>query len=137
MSDDNSRENERRSSKDITVSDGHGDREEELESENTDEEQSGGPEIREEISHLKTGTIPAIVMLLGGLATSVYCFARQYDVLLTLELVLAALVIFLILGGIVKAILDKIAIKKTIIVDVPEEEDEEEEAGETEAEEQE
>lgn len=95
-----------------------------------DEEQQDGPEVREEITHLKTKTIPAIVMLLGGLVTSIYCFVRQYSVLMTLSYVFASLVIFLIVGGIVKLILDKITLKKLVIVDVPEEGDSEDGADE-------
>ncbi len=94
------------------------------------EGQADGSGVREELSHLKTKTIPAIVMLLGGLATSILCFVRQYSVLWTLQLVFLSLVVFLIFGGIVKLVLDRITLKKIIIVDVPEDEEEAEENGE-------
>ncbi len=94
------------------------------------EGQADGSGVREEYSHLKTKTIPAIVMLLGGLATSVFCFVMGYGILDSLLRVFVSLVVFLIFGGIVKIILDKITLKKIIIVDVPEDEEEEESAEE-------
>ena len=49
---------------------------------------------------------------------------------MTLSYVFASLVIFLIVGGIVKLILDKITLKKLVIVDVPDEGDSEDGADE-------
>ena len=101
------------------------------ESPDNTEEKVDGSAAREEISHLKTKTIPAIVMLLGGLVTSITCFVRRYTVMMTLWRVLLALVVFLILGGIVKFILDKITLRKIVIVDQPEDEEKSAENGET------
>ena len=53
-----------------------------------------------------------------------------YGILDSLLRVFVSLVVFLIFGGIVKIILDKITLKKIIIVDVPEDEEEEESAEE-------
>ena len=68
-------------------------------------------EVKEEI-HLKTRPIPALVMLLGGSVTIIICFIRHYEIIHSLELILAALVIFLILGTLAREILDNIVIER-------------------------
>ncbi len=57
---------------------------------------------------LKTKTIPAIVMLLGGLVTSIVTFVNRYTLKDSLLWILLALIVFLILGYIVRAILNRI-----------------------------
>ncbi len=69
--------------------------------------------IAEDVKHLKTKTIPAIVMLLGGLTTAIMCFYYHMDVNSFLLRVLGALLLFWIIGGIVKTVLDKIVIKES------------------------
>ena len=66
--------------------------------------------VKEE--HLKTTTLPAIVMLTAGGATAIMCFVSQYSVLRSLALTLGALVLFLIVGEIAKLILDRIVIRR-------------------------
>ncbi|SKB90581.1 hypothetical protein SAMN06296386_108148 [Lachnospiraceae bacterium] len=68
--------------------------------------------IAAEEKHLKTKTIPAVVMLLGGLATAVMCFMYHMDLLSFLVRVFGSLFFFWVIGGIVKIILDKIVIKE-------------------------
>ncbi len=89
---------------------------EEVEGEGEPEEAPPEPEI-----HLKTKTIPALVMLLGGAVTAVSCFVRHFPIILMLEGILISLVIFLIIGEIIKMLLDRIVIKP------PETEEEDEE----------
>ena len=60
--------------------------------------------------HLKTKTIPAVIMLLGGAATSIMCFISKYALEKSLWLIFGSLLLFLIIGGIVKYLLDKIVI---------------------------
>ena len=74
--------------------------------------------IKEEELHLKTKLIPAIIMLTAGAATAIMAFVRHYPVLLMLELTLGALVVFLIVGEIVKMIFDGVVvIKRFAVVD--------------------
>ncbi|MCR4891719.1 MAG: hypothetical protein K5989_06030 [Lachnospiraceae bacterium] len=61
--------------------------------------------------HLKTRTIPAVIMLMGGLATAIMCFIWNYPPERSLITLLCSLILFLIIGGIAKALLDKIVIK--------------------------
>lgn len=68
--------------------------------------------IAPEEKHLKTKTIPAIVMLIGGLATAIMGFIGHMDPITFLSRVLIALFVCWIIGGIAKMILDKIVIKE-------------------------
>ncbi len=61
--------------------------------------------------HLKTRTIPAVIMLIGGLATGIMCFIWNYPPERSLLTLLCSLILFLIIGGIAKSLLDKIVIK--------------------------
>ena len=71
-------------------------------------------EYEQKKTKLKTTTIPALVMLLGGAATAIAAFVRQYPLLLMLELTFGALIVFLIVGLVVKAILDSIEIVQIV-----------------------
>ena len=67
-------------------------------------------EMQPEIRHLKTKPVPAIVMLLAGLVAAVYTFIQGMDLLRALVIILVTLLIFWIIGGIIKILLDKIEI---------------------------
>lgn len=53
---------------------------------------------------MKLRYIPSFITLLAGAMTSLVCIIKGYDVLYSLELLLIALVIFIIIGYIVQAI---------------------------------
>lgn len=55
---------------------------------------------------MKTKTIPAIVMLAAGFITCVAGIVTHMETLRFLKILLAVLVIFYVLGGIVKLIID-------------------------------
>ncbi len=107
--------------------------EEKTEDENSDEE-----EKKEEPLHLHTKTIPPIVMLFGGAAAAIFTFVRHDPLLTSLEIIFVALVIFLVLGDLIKILLDTIQIvepeEKTGDEDRVIERSSGEEAGETEEE---
>ncbi len=67
--------------------------------------------------HLKTKPIPAIVTLLGGSAVAIDVFIEQFDFKRALVLILAGLVIFLIIGEVVKILLDHIELPNPDAVD--------------------
>lgn len=67
--------------------------------------------------HLKTRPIPAIVTLLGGSAVAIDVFIEQFDFKRSLVLILAGLVIFLIIGEVVKILLDHIELPNPDAVD--------------------
>ncbi|MBR1893037.1 MAG: hypothetical protein IJ815_05865 [Lachnospiraceae bacterium] len=92
-----------------------------------DGKKEGTVTIKEEEVHLKTKTIPAVIMLLAGAVTAIAAFIRHYPVLLMLELTLGALVLFLVIGEIVKIILDRIVVIRRIEVVEEKSEDEAEE----------
>lgn len=56
--------------------------------------------------------IPFIIMLVAGLAACIITIIFKYDVLDALTVILAALIIFYIIGLILKKILDKYLIEK-------------------------
>ncbi|MCR4909544.1 MAG: hypothetical protein K5985_12005 [Lachnospiraceae bacterium] len=94
---------------------------EEAQIEEVEGEEEPAEEVPEPEIHLKTKTIPALVMLLGGSVTAVSCFVRHFPVIMMLEGILISLVIFLIVGEIIKMLLDRIVIKP------PEKEEQDEE----------
>ena len=61
--------------------------------------------------HLKTKSVPAVVMLLGGAATAISCFVRGFPLLKMLFVVFIALFCFWIAGCIIKLLLDRIVIE--------------------------
>ncbi len=67
--------------------------------------------------HLRTKTIPTIVMLFGGGAAAIFTFVRHDSLLTSLEIIFVSLVIFLALGDLIKIILD------SITIEVPEKEE--------------
>ncbi len=79
------------------------------------EEVEGGEEQKEETPppeiHLKTKTIPALVMLLGGAVTAVSSYVRHFSMIMMLESILIALILFLIVGHVIKMLLDRIVIR--------------------------
>jgi len=80
----------------------------------TSEEEEG---VKYEPVHLKTKTIPAIVMLLGGLVVTVDVFIQQLEFKRSLIIILVSLVAFLIVGDIVKILLDRIELPNPEAVD--------------------
>lgn len=83
-----------------------------------------------EIVHLKTKTVPAIVMLLAGLVSSVSTYIQKIPTRNSLIIIFITLIVFLIIGNILKMFLDKIEI--IIPVETPEDEELEDEEVETE-----
>ncbi|MBQ9550011.1 MAG: hypothetical protein IJU87_04285 [Lachnospiraceae bacterium] len=84
---------------------------EETQEEKTEE---GNPDEEEEVVeplHLRTRTVPTIVMLFGGGAAAIFTFVRHDPLLTSLEIIFVALVIFLVLGDIIKLLLDTIEIE--------------------------
>ena len=67
--------------------------------------------------HLKTKPLPAIIMLLGGAAVTIDVFVKQFSVLDSLIAVFLSLVIFLIIGDIVKMIFDRVELPNKNAVD--------------------
>lgn len=80
-------------------------------------------EVEPEIVHLKTKPVPAIVMLLAGLIASISTYVQRIPTKDSLIIILVVLIVFLILGNIIKMLLDKIE----IVIPVEEEEVSEEE----------
>lgn len=69
------------------------------------------PEVEPEKLHLKTKSIPAIIMLLAGLVAAVDTFIQRYPIKKALPVIFLTLLLFLVIGNIVKALLDKIEIE--------------------------
>ena len=62
------------------------------------------------IEHLKTKPVPAIIMLLGGSVSAVYTYMQGRELKDALIIIFVTLLVFLILGEIIKFLLDKIEI---------------------------
>ena len=71
-----------------------------------DEEEQKKPPL-----HLRTKTVPTIVMLFGGGAAAIFTFIRHDSLLISLEIIFVSLVVFLVLGDLIKILLDGIAIE--------------------------
>ncbi len=84
---------------------------EEPQDEKTEEEKQDEEEEVVEPLHLRTKTVPTIVMLFGGGAAAIFTFVRHDPLLTSLEIIFVALVIFLVLGDIIKLLLDTIEIE--------------------------
>lgn len=56
---------------------------------------------------MRTKTIPAIVMLIGGAVACILGITNQYETTHFLKMIFVVLIVFYILGCIVKIILDK------------------------------
>ncbi|GEM_PF-975736 len=63
-----------------------------------------------EIVHLKTKTVPAIVMLLAGSVAAIDTFIQHYPLKNSLIIILATLLIFLFIGEIIKMLLDRVEV---------------------------
>ena len=74
-------------------------------------EQSQEEEKPPEEIHLKTKPVPAVVMLIGGAATAISCYVRNFPLLKMLFVVFVSLVCFWIAGCIIKLLLDRIVIE--------------------------
>ncbi len=75
-----------------------------------------GPE-KPETLHLKTKPVPPIVMLSGGLLVAVVVFVQQLDLKKSLLTILVGLLFFLIIGDLVKLLLDRIEIPNPELMD--------------------
>ena len=60
--------------------------------------------------HLNTKALPAIVMLAGGGTVAITVFVRHFSVLNILIAIFIGLVVFLIIGDIIKAIFDHVVL---------------------------
>lgn len=56
---------------------------------------------------MNTKNIPTIVMLAAALATSIVMYVNDYDLNVTLKMILIVFLVFYILGAFVKWLLDK------------------------------
>ena len=63
-----------------------------------------------EEEHLNTKALPAVVMLLGGAATAISCFVREYPLMRMLVVIFFSLLLFWLIGIGIKMLLDKIVI---------------------------
>lgn len=70
------------------------------------ESDSSLSENEAEVKTLKTKMLPACIMLLGGAVTSVVCFINHYSLKDMSIFVLCSLVVFLILGFLLKKLFD-------------------------------
>jgi hypothetical protein len=102
---------------------------------NTDKEILKEDELLEEeaplIEHLKTKPVPAIVTLLGGAVAAIYTYIQGREPMDALIIILVTLLVFLILGDLIKFLLDKIE----IVVEPEKKEDEASQDEETEGQE--
>lgn len=80
--------------------------------------------------HLKTKPVPAVVMLIGGAATAISCYVREFPLLKMLFVVFISLLCFWIAGCIIKMLLDKIVIQPADEEETEGEEGEEQNDGE-------
>lgn len=62
---------------------------------------------------MNTKNIPTIVMLAAALATSIVMYVNDYDLNVTLKMILIVFLVFYILGALVKRLLDKVCPPKT------------------------
>ncbi len=62
---------------------------------------------------MDTKNIPTIVMLAAALTTSIVMYVNDYDLGVTLKMILIVFLAFYILGAFVKWILDKVCPKET------------------------
>lgn len=69
---------------------------------------------------MRTRYIPSIVMLLAGTITCAFCLVKSYSVVTTLEILLAVLVIFYVIGLIARNLINRII---TIDLEKPEDMD--------------
>nr|MBQ8252678.1 hypothetical protein [Lachnospiraceae bacterium] len=79
---------------------------------------------------METKNIPAIVMLLAGLVTSIVMYRNDYDLNTTLKVVLLVFFVFYIFGSWIKRLLDKFCPVKTEEEEKEGEEDGDEEKAE-------
>ena len=69
-------------------------------------------EQQENYDRLKTKQLPAVVMLLGGAVAVILTYARGFSLREILVIVLASLLVFYILGLVLKRIFDSFKIKQ-------------------------
>ena len=76
-----------------------------------EEKPEGEDEAEKKELHLHTRTVPAMVMLFGGGAAAIFTFIRHDTLLNSLIIIFVSLVVFLVLGDIIKLFLDSITIE--------------------------
>lgn len=74
--------------------------------------EENGEEEENTVTHLHTRQIPTIVMLAGGATAAIFTFVRHDPLLTSLEIIFVALILFLVLGDVIKILLDGITIEK-------------------------
>ena len=74
--------------------------------------EENGEEEENTVTHLHTRQIPTIGMLAGGATAAIFTFVRHDPLLTSLEIIFVALVLFLVLGDVIKILLDGITIEK-------------------------
>lgn len=79
--------------------------------ENTDESEEKKPFDFSKQNQLKTKPIPAITTLLAGAVVSIVTFVNRYPLLKALEMILLFMVIFLLVGDIIKFVIDRFIIE--------------------------
>lgn len=87
-----------------------------------DELQENEEEKEPEKLHLKTKTIPVIVMLTAGLIASVVTYIQHFPLLNSLVIIFVTLLVFLIIGDVIKSVLDLIEYDPPVSEDAAEEE---------------
>ncbi|MCR5747169.1 MAG: hypothetical protein K6G03_05635 [Lachnospiraceae bacterium] len=76
-----------------------------------------GKDDKPETLHLKTKPVPAVIMLVGGLFITVIVFIQQFEFKKALLTILVGMIVFLIVGDIVKMLLDRIEIPNPELMD--------------------
>lgn len=62
-------------------------------------------------NNLNTKMLPPLLMLIAGLIAIIFCLAFRYDIKTTLTIVFFSMLVFAILGTIVKSIADQFNMK--------------------------
>ena len=70
---------------------------------------------------MKTEYIPKVITLLAGAVVCIISIVRHMDTTYSLEILLAALIIFYIIGCITRRIIEKVMTSNRVIKEVPDE----------------
>lgn len=64
---------------------------------------------------MKTEIIPKVITLLAGAVISIVCIVRDVDVTRSLEILLATLILFYIIGCIVRKLIERVLISNSVL----------------------
>lgn len=64
---------------------------------------------------MKTEFIPKIITLLAGAVVSITCIVRDIDVTRSLEMLLATLILFYIIGCLVRRLIERVLISNSVL----------------------